>query len=323
MSGDRSQITSHTPPISGRTGGVPVRNERDLIQRRDVQTGRGVYTLSIEKEDLSHLYPGMERYSLFLISEGNILSVFRTNTYEYSPQVHLDARMAVLRKADYWECQLKSSPPDFLEALLTPRTRCVPPLPATDLVVIQGSPRPDGNCSVLAGWAVEAARSLGKTSRVLYPDDMEIRPCIGCYQCYNTGHCTYDDDMSGIIGAIKGASLLVICSPVYTNTVPGGLKLCIDRCMAYHAEISLTGRKRLIHGQTISVCGRTGLSNFGCLLDVVETFMKNLGIRPAEPVLIDGMDQVSDIRKLTVERERVVEGVRACLGRPTITRPAP
>jgi len=77
-----------------------------------------------------------------------------------------------------------------------------------DLVVLQGSPRANGNCSILAGWAVEAAHELGKTARVIYPYDMDIRSCIGCYQCYNTGSCIFDDDMSDIIGAIRNTSCL-------------------------------------------------------------------------------------------------------------------
>ena len=93
-----------------------------------------------------------------------------------------------------------------------------------------------GNCSILAGWAVDAAHELGRTAQVIYPHDMDIRCCIGCYQCYNTGSCVFDDDMGSIIDAIRESSLLVVCSPVYTNTVPGGLKLLIDRCQAYHAE---------------------------------------------------------------------------------------
>jgi len=112
-----------------------------------------------------------------------------------------------------------------------------PPIVTTsDLVVIQGSPRGDGNCSILARWAVDTVHELGRTAQVIYPHDMDIRCCIGCYQCYNSGSCVFDDDMGSIIGAIKVASLLVVCSPVYTNTVPGGLKLVIDRCQAYHAE---------------------------------------------------------------------------------------
>jgi multimeric flavodoxin WrbA len=42
--------------------------------------------------------------------------------------------------------------------------------------------------------------------------------------------------MGEVIEIIRHASLIVICTPVYTNTVPGGLKLLIDRCQALWAR---------------------------------------------------------------------------------------
>ena len=74
----------------------------------------------------------------------------------------------------------------------------------TDLVIIQGSPRPDGNCGILTGWAADAAQEAGRTAQVIYPHDLDIHCCIGCYQCYNTGTCVFDDDMGSIIDAVRG-----------------------------------------------------------------------------------------------------------------------
>jgi len=133
---------------------------------------------------------------------------------------------------------------------------------------------------------------------VVYLDDLSIHPCIGCYQCYNTGTCTFDDDMTDLIRALRSASLLVICTPVYTNTVPGGLKIFIDRCQAYHAEKNLFtggGEKK---GLLLSVAGRKGTANFTCVKGVVISFMRNLGIRYTGEVLLDGMDNVRDVRTL-------------------------
>ena len=98
----------------------------------------------------------------------------------------------------------------------------------------------------------------------MYPHDLDIHCCIGCYQCYNTGTCVFDDDMSGIIDAIRGASLLVVCSPVYTNTVPGGLKLLIDRTQAYHAERVLFGGRTGQSGLVLRFRAQGG-DNFTCV----------------------------------------------------------
>ena len=135
-----------------------------------------------------------------VMSEGRTLDVFRTNTYEYSPLVPLAAENVALRKADEWAHEISTSPDVFLSGHHKPCRSVQAPRPA-DVVIIQGSPRPDGNCGILASWAVEAAQTAGRTARVIYPHDLDIHCCIGCYQCYNTGTCVFDDDMTGIIDA--------------------------------------------------------------------------------------------------------------------------
>jgi multimeric flavodoxin WrbA len=134
---------------------------------------------------------------------------------------------------------------------------------------------------------------------------MEIHSCIGCYQCYNTGSCVFNDDMGDIIDAIRGASLLVICSPVYTNTVPGGLKLLIDRCQAYHAERVLSGGITGQRGLIFSVAGREGEENFTCITRVISAFLRNLGISPVGEILIDSADAIRDIRTIPGLEHRV------------------
>ncbi|MDD4256083.1 MAG: flavodoxin family protein [Methanofollis sp.] len=272
------------------------------------------YTLSLRREDLSALYPGMVRFALALRTGGETVATFRTNSYEYSPTVPLDAETAARHKAEEWAQELMAHRERFLAAV----TRRVAPPPAfsrTDCVIIQGSPRPDGNCSILAGWTADEVRGLGKTVQVVYPDDMGIHPCIGCYQCYNAGRCTFDDDMAGIIGAVKHASLLVVCSPVYTNTVPGGLKIVLDRFQALHAEKNLFEDCPMPGGVLLAVCGRKGGANFACLTAVVRVCMENLKIAYAGEVLVDGVDRVRDVRRVEGLEGRVRAVVRDALHR--------
>jgi multimeric flavodoxin WrbA len=282
------------------------------IRRRVVRTGEGEFTLLLEQEDFSAVYPGMMRYSLSVTSDGTIVALFRTNTYEYAPGVPLDAEREALRKADAWELALQTDPRKFVLSHRVPVERFPPPV-ETDVLVIQGSPRANGNCGTFAGWTVEAARSIGKTAQVIFPHDMEIHHCIGCYQCYNSGSCTFNDDMTGVIHAIRHAALIVVCTPVYTNTVPAGLKLLFDRCQAYHAERTLTGTAPSPKGLLLSVAGRKGMSNFACVTGVVGPFMRNLGIVPSGEILVDGMDQHRDIRNIPGTEERVRIAVRECL----------
>jgi multimeric flavodoxin WrbA len=104
--------------------------------------------------------------------------------------------------------------------------------------------------------------------------------------------------MGRLIGTIKGASLLVVCSPVYTNTVPGGLKLVIDRCQAYHAERVLSGGRTGQKGLLFSVAGRKGEENFTCITRDISAFLRNLGIEPVGEILVDRVDAIRDIRTI-------------------------
>ena len=281
---------------------------RELLRCREIDDGADRVSLTLHREDFSALYPGMIRFALAVSSEEKIRAVFRTNSYEYSPLVPLKAETVAIQTADDWEQQLRTNPALFFQDHW-PESHRHTSSPSPDMVVIQGSPRGDGNCSILAGWAFAAAHALGKTVQVIYPHDMSINCCIGCYQCYNTGSCVFDDDMQEITDALRDTSLLVVCSPVYTNTVPGGLKLVIDRCQAYHAERVIYGGKQGQKGLLFSVAGRKGEENFTCITRVISAFLWNLEIEPAGEVLIDRVDAVRDIRTIDGMERTVKEKI--------------
>lgn len=285
-----------------------------LIRKVEVLSGGVTYSLVLLEEDLSSLYPGMIRYTVELKEKESILARFRTNSYEYSPTVPNEPRAVAERVMDRWEKELRSDPAGMLSSEHSkspPRNEG----DSADVVVIQGSPRPDGNCGILCSWVVEEAEMAGRSVAIIFPHDLDIKPCIGCYQCYNTGTCTFSDDMDGIIHAVSGCDLLVVCSPVYTNTVPAGLKAVIDRFQAFHAERSLGGSNKTQKGLLLGVAGRKGERNFLCVTRVVESFFLNLSMKPLSPFLVDRMDEVRDVRTMPELRARLASAVREGLER--------
>ncbi len=269
----------------------------EVLEQREVMGREGSYTMVLTRRDLSALYPGMRLYTLRLLLGDRTLALFRTNTYEYSPTDPLDAESVARREADKWEDLLSRDPEAFFAVHLE-QVREPIDSGKNDVLIIQGSPRADGNCSIMAGWVAAAAEEAGSSVEVVFPHDLWIRGCTGCYQCYNTGFCTFHDDMEGIIASLRHARLLVICTPVYTSTVPGELKLMIDRFQAFHAEMFLAGRFVQRTGLVCAVAGRTGKDNFTCVTRVIHDFMKNLHITPRAPVLADGIDRLRDVRKV-------------------------
>lgn len=285
---------------------------RERLREIPVKRGGTEYFLTLDREDYSSLYPGMIRFVLAVSKGGKRVAIFRTNTFEYSPLSPLAGESVALEKAGEWEKELATDPSLILREF-GEREREPAKQPSADLVLIQGSPRPDGNCAILAGWAADAARDKGRSVEVIYPHDLDIHCCIGCYQCYNTGTCVFDDDMNGIIDAVRNARLIIVCSPVYTNTVTAGLKLVIDRMQAYHAERTIAGGRNDQQGLLFSVAGRKGGDNFSCITKVVHAFFHNCGIRPAGEILIDSVDAVKDIREILGKRESVQELVLSVL----------
>jgi len=284
----------------------------ELLERKEVAAGEGTYTLILTRRDLSSLYPGLHIFTLRLLLGEQTLALFRTNSYEYSPTDPLDAESVARKNVLSWEHLLSRDPEAFftthLEQVGTPADTGRP-----DVLILQGSPRADGNCSLIAGWAVGAAEEAGCSAEVVYPHDLWITGCIGCYQCYNTGFCTFDDDMTAIISSLRHARLLVICTPVYTSTVPGELKLVIDRFQAYHAEMTLAGRFDPRNGLLFSLAGRTGGENFTCVTRVIHDFMENLHITPSGEILVDGIDRLRDVRKVRGLEERIRAAVTGVL----------
>ncbi len=87
-----------------------------LILRRDISTPLGEYTLSVDKEDLSSVYPGMIRFAVLVRSGEQIFATFRTNTYEYPPTVQLEAEQLAMAKAGKWAGELSEDPQKFFSS---------------------------------------------------------------------------------------------------------------------------------------------------------------------------------------------------------------
>lgn len=73
------------------------------------------------------------------------------------------------------------------------------------------------------------SRSL--ETRELSVGQMDIRPCLGCFSCWNRtpGQCCIQDDMRQVIQDLLWADITVWSFPLYYFTVPGALKNLIDR----------------------------------------------------------------------------------------------
>ncbi len=103
------------------------------------------------------------------------------------------------------------------------------------IVVVKGSPRKNGNSTILAERVEEGIRDAGGefTSYILH--EMKINPCTACDTCQSEvdKYCVIEDDMQILYPRLLEAYGLVIAGPVYWFTVSAQTKLFMDRCYAF------------------------------------------------------------------------------------------
>jgi len=102
------------------------------------------------------------------------------------------------------------------------------------ILVVTGSPRPQGNSSVLIEEFRRGAAARGREIDVVRLHDLTIRPCSACRACKDSdaADCVIDDDMREIYPKIRRSPALVLVSPIYWWNLAAQTKLFIDRCDA-------------------------------------------------------------------------------------------
>jgi multimeric flavodoxin WrbA len=104
-------------------------------------------------------------------------------------------------------------------------------------LVILGSPRKNGNSSILAEQISKGVRSSGAKVETIFLQGLKIAPCKSCYACQkpNSKGCAIKDDMQSVYLKLIEAEAWVIASPVYWFTMSAQTKIFMDRCFALPA----------------------------------------------------------------------------------------
>ena len=106
-----------------------------------------------------------------------------------------------------------------------------------------GSPRKDGNTSILLQQAVRGVTESGHEVQTFDLARMKIRPCQNCGGCDETGACVIvDDEMGQVYPAIREASRIILASPIFFAGLTAQTKAMVDRCQAFWCEKYLLNR---------------------------------------------------------------------------------
>ncbi len=99
------------------------------------------------------------------------------------------------------------------------------------VLVLNGSPRPNGNTKGMVDAFRDGAVSAGHRVDVVDVCRLKINGCLACEYCHTKGHgdCIQKDDMQKVYDLLKEAEMLVLASPIYYHGITGQLKCVLDR----------------------------------------------------------------------------------------------
>lgn len=121
------------------------------------------------------------------------------------------------------------------------------------VLIINGSPRLNGNSSILINEMKKIFIQEGVEVDVYQIGNKPIRGCMACGYCYEHKECVFKDDVNDLAKRFEAADGLVVTSPVYYGSANGSLISLLDR-LFYSSHFD----KRFKVGAAFAIARRAG-----------------------------------------------------------------
>ena len=123
------------------------------------------------------------------------------------------------------------------------------------VLILNGSPRPNGNTAIAVNEMVKVFAEEGVEAEVVHIGNKNVRGCIACGGCGAKGKCVFDDVVNELAPKFEEADGLVAATPVYYASANATLIACLDR-LFYSTGFDKTMKV----GASIAVARRGGCS---------------------------------------------------------------
>lgn len=124
------------------------------------------------------------------------------------------------------------------------------------VLLINGSPRQNGNTHLALTEAAKQLEKNGIATELMQIGASAIHGCIACNHCFNTGRCVFDDDLCNrAIDLMSQCDALIVGSPTYYGQ-PNGTVLSLMQRMSYAASEVMQNKP----AAAVAVCRRGGAS---------------------------------------------------------------
>ena len=157
------------------------------------------------------------------------------------------------------------------------------------IIILNGSPRPNGATASLIKAFTEGAEQSGHIVTTFLLDSMNINGCKGCFGGGKDpgSPCVQKDEMEKIYPVYKEADIVVMASPLYYWNLSGQLRTAFDRLFAV-AECEKNYKNPI--KDCILLMAAEG-NGFAETINYYENLMKHLNWNSLGTVLIGGLDE--------------------------------
>jgi len=100
------------------------------------------------------------------------------------------------------------------------------------VIVLSTSLRAGSNSQALAEQFAKGAEAAGHQVELVTLRGKDIRFCVGCLSCQQTGACIFKDDVPAIMESVLNANVVCWATPIYYYEMSGQMKTLIDRMNA-------------------------------------------------------------------------------------------
>lgn len=118
------------------------------------------------------------------------------------------------------------------------------------ILLLNGSPKGKNSGTLLIAQAfIEGMKKDGDYEvEQLDIQQLEIKPCLGCFHCWNKtpGECVIKDDMKEGLQKFLAADVIIWSFPLYYFSMPSQIKAFMDRLLPLN-----TGKMILVDGRAI------------------------------------------------------------------------
>lgn len=122
------------------------------------------------------------------------------------------------------------------------------------VIILNGSPKAKGNTATALHEVERVLKQQGIETEWIHVGHMDIRGCLACNRCWESGICAIDDIVNVISKKMKDADGLLIGSPVYFASPNGTLLALLDRL--FYSNLHTDWSMKV--GATVSIARRGG-----------------------------------------------------------------